>query len=195
MTPSDDENAPGSVTLGPGLLVASPQMQDPFFTGTVVLLCRHEADGAMGVVINRLTDLQLKTVLDDLEFQNDTAANKEVMWGGPVEPARGTIVLRRGLVESAELLAISPEVEVSGSLEVLKTLIGEPDREPHWFLSLGYAGWGPGQLDEEIHAGSWILCPLDAATVFDLPIHERYDRCISTLGVDASLIFMTPVDE
>ena len=182
--------------LSPGLLVASPQMQDPFFSKTVVLLCRHEEDGAMGIVVNRETDLELETVLSEVKFELGDSKDKTVMWGGPVEPHRGTIVFRNEVpTEDDEFLEISGSVRVSGSMDVLQGLILAPDIDEDWFLSLGYAGWGPGQLDKEIREGSWIVLPLDSDAVFDLPVDDRYDRCIATLGIDANLIFMTPIDE
>lgn len=192
--PSDDKPVEDH-HLGPGLLVASPQLKDPFFAKTVVLLCRHEQDGAMGIVINRSTNMEMKAVLKDLSVDTDAFATKSVMWGGPVEPGRGTLVFRHGAVETSDALELSDEVSVSGSLEVLEQLIGESDDPGAWFLSLGYAGWGPGQLDREIQEGSWIVLPLDGHTVFEQPVEERYDRCIATLGVDAAMIFMTPIDE
>ena len=180
--------------IGPGLLVASPQMNDPFFAKTVVLLCRHEEEGAMGIVINRATDMQLKTVLKDLALDIPRAGDRGVLWGGPVEPSRGTLVFRSGLADkTTEALDIDSSIRVSGSIDVLLTLArrGEGD----WALFLGYAGWGPGQLDQEIHEGSWIVLPLDAQAVFELPLEERYDHCLGSLGVDASMLFMTPINE
>ncbi|MDP7113422.1 MAG: YqgE/AlgH family protein, partial [Myxococcota bacterium] len=88
---TDEPSIPGlHQVLSPGLLVASPQMADPFFAKTVVLLCRHEDDGAMGIVINRETDLELQTVLTEVAFDLGDAKERSVMWGGPVEPHRGT---------------------------------------------------------------------------------------------------------
>ncbi len=192
---SDEPSIPGlHQVLSPGLLVASPQMEDPFFAKTVVLLCRHEDDGAMGIVINRETDLELQTVLTEVSFELGDAAERAVMWGGPVEPHRGTIVFRPIMPQDDEFMEISRSIRVSGSMDVLQGLV-EGHVEDDWFLSLGYAGWGPGQLDKEIQEGSWIVLPVDPGTVFDQPIDERYDACIAQLGIDANLIFMTPIDE
>ena len=184
----------GSDVLGPGLLVASPQLNDPFFSRTVVLLCRHESDGAMGVVINRSTDVKIESVLEELDLELPASPTKTVMWGGPVEPSRGTLVFRSGLADhTTEAIDVSTEVRISGSLDVL-TKLASRDRDD-WSLYLGYAGWGAGQLDKEITEGSWIVLPLDADTVFQMPLDERYDRCLASLGVDASMLFMMPVDE
>lgn len=193
MTDENSENEHHQI-LSPGLLVASPQMQDPFFTKTVVLLVRHESDGAMGIVINRETDLELETVLTEVTFDLGDARDKPVMWGGPVEPHRGTIVFRPLMPQDDEFLEITGSIRVSGSMDVLKGLIISHTDED-WFLSLGYAGWGPGQLDKEIQEGSWIVLPVDPQTVFDEPVEDRYDACIAQLGIDANLIFMTPIDE
>ena len=193
-TPSDDKPVEDQ-HLQPGLLVASPQLKDPFFAKTVVLLCRHEEDGAMGLVINRSTNMEMGSVLKDLSVDPARYADKSVMWGGPVEPGRGTLVFRGGMVQTADALELSERISVSGSLEVLEQLIDVREGNDDWFLSLGYAGWGPGQLDREIQEGSWIVLPLDHHTIFEQPVDERYDRCIATLGVDAAMIFMTPIDE
>ncbi len=181
--------------LKPGLLVASPQMEDPFFASTVVLLCRHEEDGAMGVVINRSTDLEMDQVVADLGIELPPETNHSVMWGGPVEPTRGTIVFRAGRFTSDDSLHVHGDVHVSGSQEVLRQLASDPALGDDWFLSLGYAGWGPGQLDREIHEGSWIVLSVDPSTVFEAPIDDRYDLCIASLGIDASMIFMNPINE
>jgi putative transcriptional regulator len=184
----------GEEGIQPGLLVASPQMADPFFARTVVLLCRHEEGGAMGMVINRSADLELSSVLEDLDVDLAVDSDRMVLWGGPVEPARGTLVLRTALSEGTEdTIEITGDIHISGSLEVLTHLAGLKDDD--WILTLGYAGWGPGQLDREIEEGSWIVLPMDPAAIFDLPLDDRYDRCIASLGVDAAMIFMTPVDE
>lgn len=181
--------------LKPGLLVASPQMEDPFFASTVVLLCRHEEDGAMGVVINRSTELEMDHVVADLGIELSPEASQFVMWGGPVEPTRGTIVFRSGRFTTDDSLHVHGDVHVSGSQEVLRQLVADPELGDDWFLSLGYAGWGPGQLDREIHEGSWIVLSVDPRTVFEAPIDDRYDLCIASLGIDASMIFMTPINE
>ena len=195
MTQRDAEDITrGMDVIGPGLLVASPQLNDPFFSRTVVLLCRHESDGAMGVVINRSTDVQLDAVLEELDVELPADVIKTVMWGGPVEPSRGTLVFRSGLADhTTEAIDISTEVRISGSLEVLTKLASR--KKDDWSLYLGYAGWAPGQLDKEITEGSWIVLPLDADTVFQMPLDERYDRCLASLGVDASMLFMMPIDE
>jgi putative transcriptional regulator len=195
MTQRDAEDITrGMDVIGPGLLVASPQLNDPFFSRTVVLLCRHEADGAMGVVINRSTDVRLDAVLEELDLELPADVSKAVMWGGPVEPSRGTLVFRSGLADhTTEAIDVSTEVRISGSLEVLTKLASR--EKDDWSLYLGYAGWGAGQLDKEITEGSWIVLPLDADTVFQMPLDERYDRCLASLGVDASMLFMMPVDE
>ena len=184
----------GMDVIGPGLLVASPQLHDPNFSRTVVLLCRHESDGAMGVVINRSTDVRVETVLEELDMELAVDVTKTVMWGGPVEPSRGTLVFRSGLADhTTEAIDVSTDVRISGSLEVL-TKLASRDKDD-WSLYLGYAGWGPAQLDKEITEGSWIVLPLDADTVFQMPLDERYDRCLASLGVDASMLFMMPIDE
>lgn len=174
--------------MKPGLLVASPQMRDPNFEGAVVLLLTSTPEGALGVVVNRETQTRMGDVIDEMDERSPANANRPVLWGGPVEPGSG-FVLWTG--EAAEGWAFGPHA-VSPSRDRLTELVLE--RTP-FTLILGYAGWGPGQLEGEITGGSWIPLEGDAPDVLTAPVSDRYDAALRLLGVDPGWIWMTPVDE
>ena len=175
-----------------GLLVASPQMRDPFFSGTVVLLCQHDDDGALGIVVNRETSLNVKRVTESMEIEAPLHEDAPVMWGGPVEPGAGFVVYR-GAGPEDEGWQISADVTVSPSRDRLASMLQQ--QAIPFYLCLGYAGWGPQQLEDEIKEGSWLCCETDAILLFDTPLDNRYDQALASFGVDPNLVWMQPVDE
>ncbi len=178
--------------MQPNILIASPQLRDPNFERTVVLLWQYDAEGAAGVVVNRTMPHLLTDVLDkerDLDLR--PYRDDHVAWGGPVDRFTGTAITR-GVVSDDEGWTLEGGLAVTRSQETLRRLI--TDRRPV-LLCLGYAGWSPGQLDREIELGGWLFTDCDAALVFDVPIAERYDRALATLGVTASDVWMKPVNE
>jgi putative transcriptional regulator len=168
----------------PGFLVAAPQMRDEVFARTVVLLIHHDADGALGLVVNRPGPVRLVDVVPDAPMDADPGT----AWGGPVEPSMGFVVYRG---EAPEGWQVGPEVAVSGSRDRLERLTRGTDP---FFLCLGYAGWGPGQLDAEYADGSWIHVDLDPAILFEAPPEERYVRALARLGLSAERVWMIPGD-
>lgn len=176
---------------GPGLLIASPQMHDPNFERTLVLLCHHDLQGALGVVINRATDLTVGEVVDEFEFNTDRDLDDAVLWGGPVEQASGFVVFP-GSIDREAGWTLGKSLSVSPSREMLETVLRSMDP---YHLCLGYAGWGPGQLESEIATGSWLYIDVDNKLVLERPVSERYDLALEQLGVRAEFIWMKPVDE
>ena len=178
--------------MNPTLLIASPQLKDPFFQRTVVLLWHHDADGAIGVVINRPLAHALSEVIDldrslDLSMYEDGL----VSWGGPVEAGTGTVIAGVGL-EEEDAWILPDNMSVTRSQEVLVRLVR---RRVPLVLCLGYAGWGPNQLDQEFEAGGWLSTDMTRELVFDTPPEERYDRALATLGLTANTVWMTPINE
>jgi putative transcriptional regulator len=176
----------------PTLLIASPQTRDPFFQNTVVLVWQHDEDGALGVVINRSLEHKLPDILDvkdpvDLSAYADTP----VAWGGPVETASGTVITG-GHITEEEGWVLPNGVGITRSQDALLRLLG--DRAP-LMLCLGYAGWGPGQLVREIEQGGWLWTDCDARLIFDTPVDQRYDVALATLGLNASSLWMRPIEE
>lgn len=176
--------------MKPCLLIASPQMRDPFFDRSVVLLFHYDADGAIGIVVNKEVDLNLPDVLDFDDIDPEPYDRAVVGWGGPVETGSGTVVTR-GEVSDDEGWRVAG-LSVTRSLEALHRLLraGEP-----LVLCLGYAGWGAGQLDGELEEGSWLYADIDPSLVMDLPMEARYDAALASLGLTAAMAWMPAVSE
>jgi len=175
--------------LAPSLLIAMPQLRDPNFSRTVVLLCEHSSAGAMGFVVNRPTETRAaEAVAMDPPLVGDSGMH---LWtGGPVERHRGFLLLGDdpGQGESEQ---ITEGFHLTASLSVLRNLLeSSPERLgcTRARLLLGYAGWGPGQLDSEIQANSWLCVPADEELIFDDQLTDKWERCISKLGVDFTLL-------
>lgn len=177
--------------VAPCLLVASPTIRDPHFARTVVLLWHHDDDGAIGVVVNRATEHLLPDVLDLPDgVDTDTYARTCVNWGGPVETSTGTLIAQQQVSEQEGWNVAG--LGVSRSMDVLMGLLerGEPV-----MLCLGYAGWGPGQLEEEVRAGGWIFTDVDPDLVFEAPPEDRYPKALASLGLTEQVLWMPAIDE
>lgn len=180
--------------LAPGLLVAAPSMTCPFFHHTVILLVEHSEDGALGFVVNRPTQTPVTSLLDGDEDEDfATKLEGEVWVGGPVAPDTGWVLFdpTSGSTDEVECVELCERVAVSASRTFLDLLAA--GRGPaRYALLLGYAGWGPGQLDDEIRDGSWIPIDLDPTLVFDAPTEERWRLALATLGIDPARVVGAP---
>ncbi|HOQ61437.1 MAG TPA: YqgE/AlgH family protein [Vicinamibacterales bacterium] len=183
MEMEDDE--PARPTLAPALLVAMPQLADPNFRRTVILLCEYSQDGAWGFILNRPTGRLATGVI---EFSPPLASDSglELWTGGPVEPQRGALLLpEEPLGEDA--YEVSPGVYVSSSASLLRTLVEGPHVEKARLL-MGYAGWGAGQLDRELAESSWLISDVPTELVFDTKPAEMWEAAIRRLGVDPAAL-------
>lgn len=164
-------------------LVAMPGLEDDNFSHTVTLLCEHNDRGALGLVINRPTDLTLRGMLEHMELNHDGLTGDAIVhWGGPVQPERGFVVhCAPGKWEST--LQITEELFITTSRDVL-TAIGQGRGPKEFFIALGYAGWGEGQLESEVLHNSWLNTPADRAILFELPADQRWQAATRLLGVD-----------
>lgn len=175
-------------TLTGQLLVAMPQMADPRFARSVVYLCAHSADGAMGLVVNRLIDsLSLHSLLEQIGLEEvaDTT-DIPVHFGGPVESSRGFVLHTTDYIQESTLV-IEDDIALTATIDVLKAIArGEgPKRK---VLALGYAGWAPGQLDAEIQANGWLLVPADLDLVFGVDNDTKWERALAKIGIDLTLL-------
>ncbi len=170
------------------LLIAMPSMTDPRFERTVVYLCVHNAEGAMGLVVNRLVgSLTFNDLLEQLDIEVGTVGKEiHVHFGGPVESGRG-FVLHSAEYQRDGTLKVSDTVALSTTIDVLRDIANGrgPDQ---CILALGYAGWGPGQLDSEIQANGWLHVEADQTLVFDEDMEGKWNRAIAKLGFDASML-------
>jgi putative transcriptional regulator len=174
-------------TLTGQLLVAMPHMADPRFARSVVYLCAHSGEGAMGLVINRLIDsLSFESLLEQLGVEASAPADMRVHFGGPVESSRGFVLHTTDYVQESTLL-IDDEIALTATIDVLKAIAaGEgPSRR---VLALGYAGWAEGQLDAEIQANGWLLVPADLDLVFGNDNDTKWTRSLAKIGVDLTLL-------
>jgi putative transcriptional regulator len=185
-------------TSGPGpylegkCLVAMPSLQDPHFNRSVVYVCAHSEEGAMGIIVNHpapgvnLVDLllQLKVIdSSDATRLAEGVGGQRVLSGGPVDASRGFVLHSADYRADEATMRIDEGVSMTATLDVLRAIAqGEGPREA--VLALGYAGWSPGQLEKELLSNSWMICPADSTLLFD-PEHEtKYERALGVIGVD-----------
>lgn len=170
------------------LLVAMPNMQDPRFEKTVIYMCVHNAEGAVGLVLNRQIDsITFPDLLRQLEIETDEdAPDLPIHFGGPVETGRG-FVLHSADYGQAGTIMVGGIIGLTATVDILKDMAARRGPKSS-MLALGYAGWGPGQLDGEIQQNAWLNVPSDEALVFDADIDTKWNRAIAKLGIDPSLL-------
>lgn len=170
------------------LLIAMPGMADPNFSTTVTLICEHNDDGALGIIINRPLTLKLAGLFDQLavEDADPVAAGTPVLSGGPVGTERG-FVLHNDDLQFENTLAVSSDINLTLSRDVIDAMATGTGPEKT-LVAIGYAGWNPGQLEEEMLANSWLNVPATPALVFDAPFADRWDLAARSLGIDIASI-------
>lgn len=173
-----------NVNLTGHFLIAMPAMTDPYFAKSLTLICEHNEDGAMGVVINRPIEMQLDALFQqvDLELKDNALATSAVHFGGPVQIERG-FVLHQPAGEWKSTIAINSDTALTTSRDVLEALCkGEGPKKV--LVTLGYAGWSAGQLEQEIGLNAWLSVPASSKVIFDLPNTEKLDAAMDLLGVN-----------
>ena len=170
------------------LLIAMPGMADPNFSTTVTLICEHNDDGALGIIINRPLNLKLSGLFEQLSVDDadPDVGSSPVMAGGPVGTERGFVL--HGKDHSFEnTLSVSDDIQLTLSRDVIDAMAtGEgPEKS---LVAIGYAGWEPGQLEQEMLANAWLNVDATPELVFDTPFEERWDSAARLLGVDISSI-------
>ena len=173
-------------------LIAMPGMADETFGGTVVYLCEHNEKGALGLVINKPIDIKLKNLFDKVELKLDREelAEQPVYFGGPVQTERGFVLHEKrgeGRAQFNSTLSIPGGLEMTTSKDVLEAL-ADGSGPARVLVTLGYSGWQPGQLEEEIGRNGWLTVDADPAVIFDTPIEQRYDRAVGLLGIDPRML-------
>lgn len=171
-------------TLSNHFLIAMPTLADRNFYRTVTFVCEHSSEGAMGIVINRVTDLKLGEILQQLEITtaDRTLSEQPVFLGGPVQSNRG-FVIHEPLGNWESTLPVTDTIGVSTSRDILVAIAEHrgPDR---YLVALGYAGWGAGQLEREMTENSWLSGPADREILFELPLVNRWNAAAGLLGVN-----------
>lgn len=169
------------------LLIAMPGMADPHFEKSVIYMCAHSADGAMGIIINKpVTGLSFHDLMQKLDLAvGPGTPNFPILYGGPVETGRG-FVLHSGDYESSEAtLPVSEDVSLTATLDILRAMADGRGPE-HAIFALGYAGWQPGQVEDEIRRNGWIHCDADSEILFDGGLDAKWASALRKLGIDAS---------
>jgi len=175
-------------------LIAMPGMQDERFARTVIFLCAHSPDGAMGITINQpAPQISFGELLVQLEIMPDSdkimlperAELMQVNRGGPVETGRGFVLHSADYFAEESTLPIDDDISLTATVEILRA-IATGDGPSNAMLALGYAGWAPGQLEAEIQANGWLHCPARADLIFSAETERKYDRALAVLGVDAA---------
>jgi putative transcriptional regulator len=173
-------------SLAGQLLVAMPNMSDPRFARSVIYVCAHDAEGAIGLVVNKpMGSLTFRELLEQLGIEaEDTSQEIRIHFGGPVERGRGFVLHSSDYVSSGSM-QVDDEVALTATIDILRDISGGrgPRRS---LLALGYAGWGPGQLDSEIQANGWLNVDADENLVFGENLEEKWEQAIGKLGFDPS---------
>lgn len=169
-------------------LVAMPGMSDPTFAKTVTYLCQHGAEGALGIIINRPSELTLGEVMEQMSIEVQEAAVGEmrVYFGGPVHRERGFVLHEPG-GQWDSTLQVSDSVSLTTSRDILEA-IGSGRGPSKILVALGYAGWGSGQLEREILENAWLNVPADTSIMFDSPARQRWKAAAESVGVDITLL-------
>lgn len=182
-----------SANLTKQLLIAMPSMEDPNFSRTVTLICEHTQDGAMGIIINQPTTLLVDELLSNLDASDNQQNSKKftqhddpVYAGGPVQIDRG-FILHDSDKQWESTHIIDNDLSLTTSEDILLA-IADNKGPKNTLVALGYAGWGAGQLEQEIFANAWLTVPYDAEIIFDTPIKKRWQSAATKIGVDLNLI-------
>ncbi len=181
------------INLTHHFLIAMPGLDDEAFARSVVYMCEHSDRGALGLVINKPSDINLKSLFDKvaLPLRRDDLTESPVFQGGPVQTERGFVLHECMLAGSeavyASTMTIPGGLEMTTSRDVLEALsTGAGPRKV--FVSLGYSSWGEGQLESEISENSWLTVEADLSLIFDTPVEQRYDKALRLLGLESWML-------
>jgi putative transcriptional regulator len=183
----------GRINLTNQFLIAMPGMADPTFAGSVIYLCEHTEKGALGLVINKPVDIKLKNLFEKVELQlhRDDIADTPVYFGGPVQTERGFVLHERQSEAdspyNSTLSIAGGSLDMTTSKDVLEAL-AEGAGPKKLLVTLGYSGWGAGQLEDEISRNGWLTVDADPRVIFDTPIEQRYEKAVSLLGIDPHML-------
>ena len=169
------------------ILIAMPGMPDPRFEKSVIFMCAHSAEGAMGLIINKPIDgLLFGELVDKLGIGMKAGRNDApILFGGPVQMGRGFVLHSADYASEESTLPLTPEISLTATVDILRAISAGRGPEKS-VLALGYAGWDEGQIEAEILANGWIHCDADAGLVFDTDYKSRWQKAFASLGADIS---------
>lgn len=173
----------GTVNLTQHFLIAMPNMADPHFARSLTFICEHNDQGALGLVVNRPTDITLSRLLEqvDISINDERCRTLPIHYGGPVQVDRG-FVLHRPLGQWQSTLAVGP-LGLTTSKDILEA-VARGEGPEQILVTLGYAGWAPGQLENELAQNAWLTVAADEQVIFDTPTEEKLPRAMELLGID-----------
>ena len=185
---SDTMTMTESTYLTDQFLIAMPALADPNFFQTVIYIGEHNANGALGLVINRTLNLSLEQLLDHLNITTDRfdLTKTPVYSGGPVQPDQG-FVLHSPVGHWGATLRVTEQIGITTSRDILQA-VADGQGPTHLLVALGYAGWGPGQLERELVENAWLSSPADFRTLFRTPSEQRWLAAAALLGIDLNLL-------
>ena len=176
------------------LLIAMPTMTDPRFERTVIYLCAHNDEGAMGLVVNKpMASITFTELLEQLDIPpgEPMVMDQLVLFGGPVESGRGFVLHSGDFMREGTMMvddqALGDGVALTATLDILRA-IADGQGPRHHALALGYAGWAPGQLDGEMQANGWLTAPADEEILFDRDLSTKWERAIAKLGISPAML-------
>ena len=175
------------------LLVAMPQLRDPNFVRTVMMIVQHDETGTFGLVLNRPVDMSAGDLCVALEMSWGGDPGLPLLWGGPVQLQTGWMLFADDLREKSaddEVTALGDGLYFAGSMNVLRTIAEQPPGDLRLFL--GYAGWGPGQLEAEMAEGVWLTVPGSREAIFSLDHESMWDAVVRSLGIEPATLIQTP---
>lgn len=177
-----------SVNLTRHFLIAMPAMTDPHFAKTLTFICEHNDQGALGVIVNRPIDMTLHALLTQIEIARPAAACRAVpvYYGGPVQIDRG-FVLHSPVGAWKSTLTVGEEIGLTTSKDILEA-VARGEGPEQMLVTLGYAGWAPGQLEHELAQNAWLTVNADTRILFDMPAEERYDASLKLLGINLAML-------
>lgn len=182
---ADYTTMPGAGFLKGQLLVAMPTMEDLRFHRSVIYMCAHSEEGAMGLVINKpAPNITFTELMDQLGIETGGGFQDiRVQFGGPVEPSRGFVLHSSDYHLEEATLRVTPQVGLTATVDILRALVGGTGPR-HSILALGYAGWGSGQLEAELQASGWLHCPADEELLFGIGMDEKWTAAMRRIGID-----------
>jgi putative transcriptional regulator len=176
----------GTSFLEGKFLIALPGMTDPRFERSLILMCAHSTEGAMGIMVNRAVEgLGFRELLEKLDVDASPAMqDMPVLYGGPVETGRGFVLHSQDYAGEGATMPVTEGISLTATREIL-TAVGQGEGPRSALFALGYAGWGPGQIESEIRANGWVHCDADAALLFDVALETKWTKALRKLGIDA----------
>jgi putative transcriptional regulator len=177
-----------SLYLANHLLIAMPTLQDTYFSRSITYICEHNKNGALGIVINRPLEIHLDDVLEQMDIKSANPKAKEfpILCGGPAHPERGFVIHTPG-GNWRSSLEVNKEISVTTSRDILLA-IAQDEGPKNALVSLGYANWSAGQLEQEIKENCWLSCSPATNILFHLPFAERWQAALHSLGIDISML-------